>query len=238
VLRALAHPLSLLVLVAAFVVGIVLHGWVQALVADRFGDRRPRLEGRLNPSPKRHVDPFGAVAVLLSGVGWGRPVDLPTGFRRRTAQVVVALSGPLVNLLLGVGVLLLWRVGFGPVGSASGGPVAFLANQVGPFHFLQEGASLTETGLSSAVFLFGCVQLYLGALTLVPLPPMDGGNLLFALGPRSPGWHKAQHHLVERNIGLVALLALLLIPLGGNVPILPQVLDSVLTPLVRVITGG
>ncbi|MCW2544160.1 MAG: peptidase [Frankiales bacterium] len=237
-LRALAHPLSLLVLAASFLVGIVLHGWVQALVADRFGDRRPRLEGRLNPSPKRHVDPFGAVAALLSGVGWGRPVDLPTGIRRRTAQVVVALSGPAVNLALGAGILALWRVGFGPAGSASGGSVAYVATQVGAFGFLQQGTSLSVAGLPTAVFLFGCAQLYFGALTLVPLPPMDGGNLLFALGPRSPAWHKAQHHLVERNLGLVALLALLLIPLGGNVPILPQVLDSVLTPLVRVITGG
>lgn len=234
-LRALAHPLSLLVLALAFVVGVVLHGWVQSLIADRFGDRRPRMEGRINVDPKRHVDPFGAVAVLLAGLGWGKPVDLPVGLRRRTAQLVVGLSGPLVNIALGVGVLALWRVLFGP---AAGTGVSYFATQAGPFYFLQHGASLSVDGASTSVFLFGCVQLYLGVLTLVPLPPLDGGNLLLALAPRTGGWQKAQYQLVERNIGVVALLALLLIPLGGPVPILPQVLDSILTPLVRVVTGG
>ena len=237
-LRALAHPLSLLVLAGSFLIGVVLHGWVQSLVADRFGDRRPRLEGRIGIDPKRHVDPFGTVAVLLSGIGWGKPVDLPVGLRRRTAQVFVALSGPLVNLLLGVGTLLLWRALFGPAGGSKGGPAAFVAATQGPFLLLQQGITLSVTALSTAVLLFGLVQLYLGALTLVPLPPLDGGNLLFALGPRSPGWHKAQYQLVERNIGLVVLLVLLLIPIGGPIPLLPEVLDSILTPLVRVITGG
>ncbi len=234
-LRALAHPLSLIVLALAFVFGVVLHGWVQALVAGRFGDHRPRLEGRTRPDPRHHLDPFGAVAVLLAGLGWGKPVELPVGLRRRTAQVVVALSGPLVNIALGLGALVLWRALFGPAGNTS---VSAFALAIGPFYFLQNGATLSVDGLSTALYLFGCVQLYLGVLTLVPLPPMDGGRLLFALGPRTPGWQKAQYQLVERNIGLVVLLALLLIPLGGPVPILPQVLDSILTPLIRVITGG
>lgn len=232
-LRALAHPLSLLVLALAFVVGVVLHASVQAIVAGRFGDRRPRLEGRTRPDPARHLDPFGAVAVLLAGLGWGKPVDLPVGLRRRTAQVVVGLSGPLVNIALGLGVLALW----GALFDAGSGIRAF-ALITGPFYFLQHGASLSVDGASTAVFLFGCVQLYLGVLTLVPLPPLDGGHLLFALGPRTASWQKAEHQLVERNFGVVALLALLLIPLGGAVPILPQVLDSILTPLVRVVTGG
>lgn len=229
-LRALAHPLSLLVLLASFVVGVVLHAWVQALLADRFGDRRPRLEGRLRPDPQRHIDPFGAVAALLAGIGWGRPVDLPAGARRRTAQVVVALAGPMVNLGLGVGALALWRVAFGPAGGTGLG-------QIGAFFFLQHGASLAGDAASTTLLLFGFVQLYLGALTLFPLPPLDGGNLLLAVAPRTLGWQKAQYQLVERNLGVLALLVLLLIPLGGG-PILPEVLDSILTPLVRALTGG
>jgi hypothetical protein len=57
VLRALAHPLSLLVLVGSFVVAVTLHGWVQALVARVFGDRRPSSERRTRPEPQRHLDP-------------------------------------------------------------------------------------------------------------------------------------------------------------------------------------
>ena len=71
----------------------------------------------------------------------------------------------------------------------------------------------------------------IAVLSLVPLPPLDGGRLLFGLAPRTHGWLRAEHQLVERNIGTVVLLALLVIPLGGPVPVLPQVLDSLLEPV-------
>ena len=237
-LRALAHPLSLLVLAGSFVIGVTLHGWVQALVASRMGDRRPRSEARTQPDPRRHIDPFGALAALLSGLGWAKPVELLTGPRQRVAQVAVALSGPAVNLLLGLGALIAWRAAFGPVGTAEAGLPAAVADAVGAAVLLEQGCPLTQAGLSTALFLFACSQLYLGALSLVPLPPLDGGRLLFALAPRSVGWQRAEYQLVERNVGLVAVLVLLLIPLGGNVPLLPQLLDVVLHPLIAAVGRG
>lgn len=231
-LRALAQPLSLLVLLGSFVLGVTLHGWVQSLVASRVGDSRPRSEGRLKPDPRAHLDPFGAVAALLAGLGWAKPVELVAG-RRRGAQIAVALSGPAVNLLLGVAALVLWRALYGPIGGISA-PTSI--GQQGLSVLLQQG--LPMRGATAALFLFGLSQLYLGALSLVPLPPLDGGRLLFALGPRSIGWLKAEHQLVERNIGLVVVLALLLIPLGGGVPLLPQLLDIVLAPLISAVCGA
>lgn len=223
-LFALAHPVSLGVLLLSFVVGLTAHGWVQSVVADRMGDRRPRLEGRLVPDPRRHIDPFGAVAALLSGLGWVRPVEVPLS-RRRAPLLAVTLSGPAVNLALGVGLLLVWRVVYGPAVAVDG-----LAYE------LQRGIEGTSAG--QLLLLAGASQLYLGVLSLVPLPPLDGGRLLFGLAPRTQGWLKAEHHLVERNIGTAVLLALLIIPLGGPVPVLPQVLDSVLEPVLRLLVGG
>jgi membrane-associated protease RseP (regulator of RpoE activity) len=77
-----------------------------------------------------------------------------------------------------------------------------------------------------------------GLLSLVPIPPMDGGRLLFGLAPRTPGWQKAEYQLDERNIGIAVLLALLLIPLGGPQALLPTILDTLAGPLVRLVTGG
>ncbi len=88
------------------------------------------------------------------------------------------------------------------------------------------------------MLLAGASQLYLGTLSLVPLPPLDGGRLLFALAPRTQGWQKAQYTLVEQNIGLAALLALLVIPLGGPLPLLPSLLDTVLSPVLKLLCGG
>jgi Zn-dependent protease len=226
VLYALEHPASFLVLLSSFVVGMTLHGWVQALVADRVRDRRPRLERRLTPDPRRHLDPFGCVGAAIAGLGWARPVEV-LDRRRRGAVLAVALSGPAVNLVLGVAALLAWRVAYGPATLVDG-----LAYE------LQHGASMATGALRVALLLVGASQLYLGVLSLVPLPPLDGGRVLFAFAPRSAGWQKAEYQLVERNIGIAVLLALLLIPLGGQLPLLPHLLDVVLTPVLRLLLGG
>jgi Zn-dependent protease len=225
VLRALDHPLSFLALLVSFVVAVTLHGWVACLVADRAGDRRPRREGRLRPDPRRHVDPFGAVAGLIAGFGWPRPLEPMTGRQRRGGLIASSLSGSAVNLALGMGAL----VAFG----AMTGIRLPAASSI----LLQDGARGLAAA-DTAVLLFGLMNLYVGVLCLVPLPPLDGGRLLFGLAPRTVGWQKAEYHLVEQNIGLVAVLVLLLLPLGGPQALLPAVLDPVVSPLVRLATGG
>ncbi|HUR15326.1 MAG TPA: site-2 protease family protein [Mycobacteriales bacterium] len=170
------------------------------------------------------IDPFGAVGALISGLGWARPVELQR--RRKDLIVWVSLAGPAVQLVLGVAFLLAWRFTAGP-----GEPFPD-----GAAYVLQRGTDLAEA--SDVLLLAGASQLYLGALSLVPLPPLDGGRLLFGLAPRTQGWLRAEHHLVERNIGVAILLALLLVPLGGPVPILPDLLDVVLTPLLRLLCGA
>ena len=221
-LYALGDPVSLLILLASFLVAVTLHGWVQALVAARTGDRRPAAEGRTRPDPRRHVDPFGAVAAAIAGVGWAKPLDPPQR-HRRGALVAVLLSGAVVNVLVGLAAL----VGF----RAAGGAVRGTSTDQ-----LQSGVGGDDV-LLRALLLFGLVNLFTGVLSLVPLPPLDGGRLLFALGPRSLGWQKAEHQLDERNIGLAVVLALLLIPLAGP-PLLLFVLDTLVGPLADLVTGA
>ncbi|MCW2723739.1 MAG: hypothetical protein JWN35_660 [Frankiales bacterium] len=223
-LYALGDPLSFVLLVASFLIAVTLHGWVQCVVADRAGDRRPRLEGRLRPDPRRHVDPFGAVSALISGLGWARPVDIPPR-GRRAAVLAVTLSGSAANLVVGLVCLVVFRVLAG-----AGLPAV--------------SATLLQHGTGGGAFelrvtlLFGLMNVYIGLLSLVPLPPLDGGRLLFALAPRSSGWQKAEYHLVEQNIGVAVVLVLLLLPLGGPQALLPTVLDLIASPLVRLVTGG
>jgi Zn-dependent protease len=233
VLYALGRPTSFLVLALSFVVGVTLHGWVQALVASAMGDRRPRLEHRTSSNPRYHLDPFGAVGALIGGLGWAHPIEL-AGRRDRRRTIVVALVGPLVNLLLGVGVLLLWRATASSTGVSQGLAQEF--GGAGAGYVLQHGVPMGNDALGLALLLVGASQLYLGVLSLVPLPPLDGGRLLFALAPHTPGWQRARHYLVEQNIGLVIVLVLLVLPLGGRLLVL-QVLDSLLAPLLRALLG-
>lgn len=213
-LYALGSPLSFLVLAVSFFVVVSLHGWLASLVADRLGERTPRAQGRLRPDPRRQADPFGIVAAALGGVGWPRPVDLPRR-GRRGAAVTIALVGPLLDLVLGLGAL----AGFV---AAEGLSLSGLTSAP-----LQAGASGLSAG-GTVLLLFGLVAASVGLLSLVPLPPLDGGRLLFALAPRSYGWQRAEHLLVEQNAGLVALLVLLVLPLGRGGPLLLSLLDLVL----------
>ena len=226
-LYALGDPVSFVVLVLSFLVAATLHGWVQALVATRTGDRRPAAEGRTRPDPRRHVDPFGAVAAAIAGVGWARPVE-PPDRRRRGALVAVLLSGAVANLVVGAVLLL-------GVQALTGGITGMTVQ------LLQYGVGRGIGGgdlLARALLMLGLMHVYVGALSLVPLPPLDGGRLLFALAPRSPGWQKAEHQLDERGIGIAVLLALLLIPLGGPQALLPVLLDTIVGPLADLATGG
>ena len=226
-LYALGDPLSLLVLLASFVLAVTLHGWVQSAVAARTGDARPQLQGRTRPSPRRHVDPFGAVAAAIAGVGWARPLE-PPDRRRRGALVAVLLSGAVANVVVGFALLVGFRLAGGRV---TGTTVQLLQYGVG------QGIGGGEL-LLRVLLMLGLMNVFVGALSLVPLPPLDGGRLLFALAPRSPGWQKAEYQLDERGIGIAVLLALLLIPLGGPQALLPVLLDTVVGPLLDLVTGG
>ena len=222
-LYALGDPLSLVLLLLSFLFAVTLHGWVQSLVARRSGDRAVVAERRTAPDPRRHLDPFGAVAAAIAGYGWAKPVE-PPDRRQRGAMVRLLLSGVLANLAVGLGALVAFGAVYGPVRPGS------------PSQLLQYGAGVDLA--QQALVLFGLANLMTGLLSLVPLPPLPGGRLLFGLAPRSPGWQKAEYQLVERNIGIAVLLALLLIPLGGPQALLPTLLDTVAGPLVRLVTGG
>ena len=228
-LYALGQPVSLVLLLLSFLVAVTLHGWVQSLVAVRTGDRTPVAEGRTKPDPRRHVDPFGAVSAAIAGIGWAKQVE-PPDRRRRGAMVRVLLSGAVTNVVVGVAAL----VAFGALaGRGAGGLIA----SVGPSQLLQNGFPVVGVG-ERAVLLLGLANLMTGLLALVPLPPLPGGRLLFGLAPRTPGWQKAEYQLVERNIGVAVLLALLLIPLAGQRPLLSVIVDTVAGPIVRLTAGG
>jgi Zn-dependent protease len=223
VLYALGDPLSLVLLLLSFLAAVTLHGWVQSLVARRRGDRTVVGERRTAPDPRRHLDPFGAVAAAIAGYGWAKPVE-PPDRRNRGGRVTVLLSGALANLAVGLAGLAGFGVVYGSLGSGSVSSV------------LQYGAGVDL--VPRTLLLLSLANLMTGLLSLVPIPPLDGGRLLFGLAPRTPGWQKAEYQLDERNIGIAVLLALLLIPLGGPQALLPTLLDTVAGPLVRLVTGG
>lgn len=219
-LYALRHPVALLVLAAGFVVAVTLHGWAQARTAALAGDRGPRFAQRTRLDPRRHLDPFGAVAAVLGGTGWAAPVA--TGPRRPGGVRLVAtlLSGPAVNLAVAAASVAGYRMLGGDAFSLRSASVSGLLH-----------GDISRVDTATGVLLFGVANLAVGLLALVPIPPLDGGRLLFAFAPRSRGWQRAEHVLGDQNWGVGVLLLLLLLPIAGVRPLLLVLLDLAGNPL-------
>jgi Zn-dependent protease len=158
-----ALVLKIPALLLAVTVHELAHGWV----ADRLGDPTARLQGRLTLNPLPHIDPLGALAFVVAGFGWAKPVPVNAGnFRHPTRDMLwVAAAGPLSNFALAfaglVALVLVRRAGLLP---------DILAEPV--------------SGILFWVFQF---NLALGIFNLIPLPPLDGGHFLPYFLPRAAG---------------------------------------------------
>jgi hypothetical protein len=218
-LRALGSPTAFLGLLAGFLVAIVVQAYAQAGAARLLGDRAAvrRVRGL------RHlIDPFGAVAGLLAGPGWGVTPEIPLRSRGRLA--VALLAGPVAVALVGaVGLL---------------GYVA-----VGGSRFILDGVGLTSVlgrvdlpAAEAFTISFALETLSMAVLALVPLPPLPGWRLLELASTGSVGWQRARHYLVDNNLGVLALLVLLILPLGSNRPPLMIILDTVVGSLLTAVS--
>ncbi len=92
-----------LLLLIALVLSLSFHEFGHALVAKWFGDDTAERAGRLTLNPASHIDPIGLAMVALIGIGYAKPVPTdPRNYRRASADLWVALAGPVMNLLLAV----------------------------------------------------------------------------------------------------------------------------------------
>ena len=92
-----------LFLIPGLLLGLVLHEYAHARVAVARGDETPRIDGRLSLDPSHHLDPLGTIAIFLIHFGWAKPVRINPGrMRHRFDPALVALAGPLTNLLIAV----------------------------------------------------------------------------------------------------------------------------------------
>lgn len=213
-LLLLRNPDALLGVALALLVGIVAHSLAQAAVARALGDRMPAATGRLNPDPRRHFDAFGIIVMLISGLGWNKPVPLqePRFRGARTRYLLAVLAGPVTNLLLAALGLVALRA-FG---------TAFLLESVKFRTGFPDPPNLAELLL----FEFAVVNAGIGVLTLVPLPPLDGARILWLYAPQTAGWRNARYQLEERNIGL-GICVVLMLPLFGGEGLLLRIVDAV-----------
>ncbi len=151
--------------IAVLIMSIVIHEVAHGYAARYYGDLTAEYEGRLTLNPIKHIDPVGSVFVpLLSYLfggfvfGWAKPVPYnPYNLKPgRWPEAFVALAGPLSNIGLAVVFGLLLR--------------------------LMENPSLSFVTITAGIVY---INVLLAVFNLMPVPPLDGSKLLFALFPEN-----------------------------------------------------
>ena len=142
------------------------HGWV----ARKCGDDTAEAAGRLTLNPLAHVDPFGAVLLLLTGFGWAKPVPINPARMNHPRKGIIwtSLAGPLSNLLAALVGVVLMQIVF-------------------PFYYADPNAVLT--GIYTLLYWFVAINISLAVFNLIPVPPLDGSKVLMMLLPyRQSAW--------------------------------------------------
>ena len=179
---------SILIGFAIVIVALTIHEAAHAWTADRLGDPTARLLGRVSLNPLVHIDPIGTILLpllaIFSGLpilGWAKPVPVNISRLRhhRRDFMIVAAAGPISNLLQAFVIAGVFRTLYDP--SAS---------------------DLLPAILKDAV----TTNLVLAFFNLIPIPPLDGGNVLAGLVPESAA--RVIDHV--RQFGFIALYALML----------------------------
>lgn len=169
---------TLIYLIISFAIAISVHESAHALAAYMLGDPTAKKLGRISLNPIKHLDPMGTILIFFVGFGWGKPVPVDERYFKNPKwdNAFVSFAGPLSNIILAL-------IGF-----------LFIKYWGVPepvFHFFE---------------LFVSLNLILAVFNLIPIPPLDGSNVLEAFLPKSL---QRSWEMVKEN-GPFLLLALLL----------------------------
>jgi Zn-dependent protease len=153
---------QLVVTIPAILLAITVHEVAHGWTADKLGDPTARLAGRLTLNPLAHLDPIGALMFVVAKFGWAKPVPVnPYNLRHPVRDMVwVAAAGPAANFLLAALSLLAVRW-------SAGIDLTFVAE---PFRNLCRWSYI--------------INLNLAAFNLIPIPPLDGSQILKGFLPR------------------------------------------------------
>lgn len=193
-----------LLLIPAALITLSVHEYSHGYAAYRLGDPTARNFGRLTLNPLKHIDPIGAICMVLFRFGWAKPVPINArNFKNpRNGMAITAAAGPASNLFLAFLAAILMKL-VSLLSSA-----VLLAVPVGAITYVQYFFYY----LLLFFYLFHLLNLSLCIFNLIPLPPLDGSRILYVfLPPRL--YFKIMRY--ERIIQIVLLIALWLGAFSG-----------------------
>jgi len=154
------------------IIGLTIHEFCHAWVAQLCGDSTARDEGRVTLNPLKHIDPMGFILLLVAGFGWAKPVQFNEQNLKnpRTDIMKIAVAGPLSNAVIAMilSVVFVIMIKFIPMYSGRTSDIVY--------EILDYAISINWS-----LFVFN----------LIPLPPLDGSHLLLNQFRKHPAVYNA-----------------------------------------------
>jgi Zn-dependent protease len=197
---------DLLLSLPAVLWAISFHEFCHGYMAYRLGDPTAKLQGRLTLNPLSHLDPIGALMLVLVRFGWAKPVPIDTRFFKNPKRdiILVSLAGAGGNILT----------------------AAFFGIIVRRLLFMVPMSPRIGTLVYIFVTLMIIINLNLAVFNLLPIPPLDGSKLLYVLLPPS---QMKYYYWIERYGFYILLIMLALGLFQGVLGPVVGVLYSIVT---------
>ncbi|MGM9645179.1 MAG: site-2 protease family protein [Eubacteriales bacterium] len=195
------YIIELLICVPVVLISLTFHECAHGFAAYKLGDPTAKQMGRLSLNPLRHIDPIGALCMLIFRFGWAKPVPIDTRYFKnpKSGMAITALAGPAANILLGFIGCFLYTLS-----------ARFMIFVSGTFAYYLAYAWL------KFVFYFGWLNIALAIFNLIPLPPLDGSRIFLVFLPEKAYFSVMKY---EREIALGFFIILFLDSrlLGGHI---------------------
>lgn len=150
-----------LIMVPIVLIALTFHEFCHGWVSDKLGDPTPRMTGRMTLNPLAHLDPVGALLMVLTGFGWAKPVEInPSCYKNpKTGMAITAAAGPLSNFVLACLSMLVYTV------------FVIIEYKTGLF-------SGSMDMIARILVMFAQTNLCFMVFNIIPIPPLDGSRVL------------------------------------------------------------
>lgn len=151
-----------LMMIPIVLIALTFHEFSHGLVSSKLGDPTPKYTGRLTLNPLAHLDPVGAILMMLTGFGWAKPVQINPRYYKnpKRGMAITAAAGPVSNLILAFISMLIYTLIL-IISYKTGIISVSAANSAGSF-----------------LYMFSYVNLSFLVFNLIPIPPLDGSRIL------------------------------------------------------------
>ena len=171
-------PARLLAVGMIVLIAFPVHEFAHAAMAVRLGDNTPKWQGRYTLNPLAHIDPIGAALILFTGFGWAKPVQ----WNPRNVNIDQKQASILISLA-------------GPVSNLLLAIAALILT-----NFVASGF------VDNVLVIFSKINITLFVFNLIPVPPLDGSHIFFAVWPQQ----SYQLRAILTQYGFLILFAIII----------------------------